>query len=120
MRSHILGRNGEGFACGFLSANGYTILETNYRASCGEIDIVAKDGDMLCFVEVKTRSGLQNNPFEAVGPRKQRVLALVARIYLAERYGTDEVTCRFDVLAVYEAREGVLSGDLIKDAFYLQ
>lgn len=120
MRTHILGRNGEGFAVSFLSASGYRIVETNYRTRSGEIDIVARDGDVLCFIEVKTRrSDCGHDPFEAVGPRKQSVLARTARFYLAQRYGSDEVCCRFDVLAVYEGADGALSGDLLKDAFQL-
>jgi putative endonuclease len=79
-----LGKLGEAMACDFLKKQGYKILDQNYRTRGGEIDIVAKEGETIVFVEVKTRAtktfGL---PEEAIDNRKQHKLALTAEHYLA-------------------------------------
>jgi len=118
MNTRDAGNKGESFACDFLRQQGFRILETNYRVKIGEIDIVARDGEMLVFVEVKMRDGQDWDPFEAVGPQKQRKLYRVAEQYLLERYKTLEVDGRFDVLAVHVMPDGTLEGDLLKNAFY--
>ena len=88
MNTRDVGDKGEAFACGHLREQGYCILETNYRVKNGEIDIVARDGKTLVFIEVKMREGEDWDPFEAVGPRKQQKLYRVAEQYLVERYKT--------------------------------
>jgi len=110
-----LGRRGENISIEFLKKQGYKIMERNYRCSLGEIDIVAKDKNVLCFVEVKTRKSQEYGlPEEAVDWRKQRKLAKVALAYLKEKkvYNQD---LRFDVVSV-------CPGDikLIKDAFVVK
>ena len=98
-----LGKSGEEKAAGFLEKKGYAILVKNYRCKVGEIDIIARDGEMLVFIEVKTRSGLDYGfPAEAVTPRKQRQICRTAQWYLAEQqlFG---VPARFDVIAVLGA-----------------
>ena len=55
MNTTGIGRTGEDIACTYLKGNGYIVLKRNYRAARGEIDIVAKKGSLLAFVEVKTR-----------------------------------------------------------------
>ena len=68
-----LGRIGEEAAADFLKQHGYVIIERNFSNYLGEIDIIATDGDVLCFVEVKTRnSDRLGSPFEAVPLAKQR------------------------------------------------
>ena len=118
MNTRDAGDKGEEFACAFLKEQGYRIVETKYRVKNGEIDIVARDGETLVFVEVKTRENEDWDPFEAVGPRKQQKLYRVAEQYLLERYKTVEVNGRFDVLAVYVMPDGSFEGDLLKNAFY--
>ena len=88
-------------AAGFyLEQLGYEIQQYNYRCRCGEIDIIAKDGETLVFCEVKYRSdGAMGNPLEAVDSKKQRTIFRSAFCYLAER-GLEEAPCRFDVIGI--------------------
>jgi putative endonuclease len=113
-----LGQSGEVFALEFLRAQGYTIIETNYRAKCGEIDIIARDGGVLAFIEVKTRQEEGWDAFEAVHPAKQQKIYRTAEHFLLARYGHVDIAGRFDVLAVYAATDGALRGDLLKNAFF--
>ena len=117
MRSHRLGKEGEAFAAGFLAKEGYRILATNYRAPMGEIDIVAKDGEAVVFIEVKTRQDEGWDAFEAVDRRKQRIMVLVARTFLIQFFGTEDIAARFDVLAVRPREGRSFEGELLKDAF---
>jgi putative endonuclease len=95
-----LGRQGEDLACAALQRRGYSILARAHRSRFGEIDIVAKDGSTLVFVEVKTRDGATHgDPAEAVTPDKQRRVVAMAEDYLARHGGLDQA-CRFDVVAV--------------------
>jgi len=95
-----LGRRGEKLAADFLREQGYKILESNYRCKVGEIDIIARQGELIVFVEVKT-SGTDRfgAPQSWVGPRKQRRLVSLASFYLQENRiaGCD---VRFDVIGV--------------------
>jgi putative endonuclease len=98
-RQH-LGRRGEQLACDELTRRGYTVLERRYRTRAGELDIIARQGDYLVFVEVKARSGHEfGAPEEAVTALKQQKLVWMATDYLA-RHGGREVPCRFDVVAI--------------------
>ena len=96
----ILGLLGENIACAELLRRGYAILERRYRTRYGEIDIIARDGDVTVFVEVKTRGG---NGFgdgaEAVTPWKQRRIAKMAVDFLS-RHRLHDRPCRFDVVAI--------------------
>ena len=102
----ILGRIGEDLAARHLESCGYRLVERNYRCSTGEMDIVARDGEYIAFVEVRTRrSRSHGTPEESVTPRKQRKLAEVAMSYLAER-GLGEVDWRIDVVAIEMTSDG--------------
>ena len=107
-----LGIEGERKACKFLERSGYKILETNYHSLLGEIDIIAKDGDALCFIEVKTRASLSFGwPKESVSNRKQRKIVQVALTYIkGKKIKNTEI--RFDVVSQYED-----DCELIKGAF---
>lgn len=95
-----LGSNYEHKAVEYLSKKGYLILECNYRTRSGEIDIVAKDGECICFVEVKFRTtNMYGNPLEAVDNRKQKQIRKIASIYLMKHGLTEWTPCRFDVIA---------------------
>jgi putative endonuclease len=85
----------------YLTGMGYQILAYNFRCHSGEIDIVARDGAYLVFVEVKYRgSAKSGDPLEAVTDRKQRTICRTASFYCL-RYGYgDSTPCRFDVAAV--------------------
>ena len=113
------GRAGEDAACRFLAASGYAILERNVTTDAGEIDVVALDGDTLCFVEVKARADDEHGPAVAfVGPRKQRRLARCAALYLASR-GPRSRAVRFDVIGLERDTEG-WRYELIRGAFESQ
>ncbi|WDP92674.1 MAG: YraN family protein [Desulfobacter sp.] len=95
-----LGRTGEDAAAQFLAARGYTIIQRNFSTRRFEIDIIAKDGDTLCFVEVKTRSNLKKGlPREAVLPAKQQKIIMGASFYL-KKHNCINQRVRFDVVEV--------------------
>ena len=95
-----LGDKGENVAARYLRNQGYRIIERNVRSEAGEIDIVARDGRVLVFVEVKTRAYDDPQPEDAVNRDKQRRrLTRAAKAYLT-RYGTPQPAARFDVVAV--------------------
>jgi len=114
------GRRGEEDAYFYLRRRGYTIIARNFRSPNhrGDLDLVGWDGDVLCFIEVKTRTKRDLKPAEAAVDRdKQRQLSLVARDFLRQmpfscqpgpqpaRLSRDGVEWRFDVLAVYYDRD---------------
>ena len=110
------GKNGEELAVQYLEKQGYIIVARNYRLRIGEIDIIARDGEFLVFVEVKTRrSNRFGSPFEAVDFRKQQQIIRVARMYLA-RHGGENCAVRFDVVAVCFDK-GAPVVELLKNAF---
>ena len=91
----------EQLAAAYLMEQGYEIVTLNYRIRTGEIDIVAKDGEYLCFVEVKYRSDDRaGSGLCPVNIRKQRTIIRVAQYYMMQ-HGLDEWTpCRFDVVSI--------------------
>jgi len=95
-----LGKTGEDLACCELERRGYAILARRRRQRVGEIDIIARDGETLVFVEVKARDGRDYGmPAEAVSVAKQRRIVQLATMYLA-RHRMLESRCRFDVVSV--------------------
>jgi len=95
------GREAENAVCAYLGERGMRIVERNFRARGGEIDVIARDGDVLAFVEVRFREedgyGL---PEESVGPAKRRKIVTAARAYLAAVSPDSWREARFDVAAV--------------------
>lgn len=94
----ISGNLAESRACALLEERGLKILFRNYTARTGEIDIIASDGDELCFVEVKSSSGDFLPPELKVNKTKQKKIIKTASIFMA-REGRDYSACRFDVIA---------------------
>ena len=91
---------GEREAAEYLRRRGCRILRMKYRCRYGEIDLIAQDGETLCFVEVKLRSNLSYGlPRESVTASKRRKLRAAASCYLASH--DPDVPCRFDVAEVY-------------------
>lgn len=99
-RNKALGRRGENAAAQYLVHRGYEILERNWACFAGEADIIARDGDILVFVEVKTRSDERMGfPSEAVTKEKRQRYEKIACAYVADHAFTD-MMMRFDVLAM--------------------
>jgi putative endonuclease len=112
------GEAGEVLAARLLRKKGYRIIETNYRNQLGEIDIIARDGGTLVFVEVKTRrTGRFGAPKWAVTPRKQRKISMVALYYL-KTTGQIQAKARFDVVSIRSAPLGP-EVEIIRNAFDL-
>jgi len=109
-----IGTTYETKASEYLEKQGYQIVVHNYRCFFGEIDIIAKDVDMLVFVEVKYRhSNRKGNSLEAVHLKKQKVIAKVALQYLQSHHAM-QMPCRFDVIG-FDGESQQLTH--IKDAF---
>jgi putative endonuclease len=112
----VVGRNGEDAAAAWYAAAGYEILDRNWRVREGEIDLVVRGADVIAFCEVKTRRGNAFGlPAEAVTPRKQQRLRLLAGRWLGEHTGST-ATLRFDVASVAPNGDG-WDVDVITNAF---
>ena len=114
-----VGRKGEELAARYLAGKGFRVLERNYRAHRGEIDIIAMEGEVLVFVEVKTVRGTSfGEPQTRVDFRKQQQIGKVAGAYLQEK-DLGEIDCRFDVIAITSGgRDSRVKH--IRDAFWLE
>jgi len=113
------GSLGEMAAVNYLTQNGYMILHKNYSTKYGEIDIIAKDGDCIAFVEVKTRKdNNMGSPSEAVTRGKQHRIAQMALLYRAQKK-LHNYNMRFDVVEVIINKDEVKYLRLIKDAFQI-
>ena len=111
-----LGKTGEDLACRELERLGYAIIARRFRVRSGELDIVARDGPVLVFVEVKARAGRQfGNAAEAVTFIKQRRLTEVAKEYLV-RHRVSDCRCRFDVVSIHFGA-GEPAIEVIQNAF---
>ena len=95
-----LGEMGERLALKKIKRLGYKFIAKNYRCSLGEIDLIAKDGDCLVFIEIKTRKGRSTGyAKEAIDQRKMRQISKVALTYMKANNCCD-VKSRFDVIAI--------------------
>ncbi|MYC76878.1 YraN family protein [Candidatus Poribacteria bacterium] len=112
---------GESLAVKHLKARGYRILAQNYRARRGEIDLIARDGEFVVFVEVKTRRSLKFGlPQAAVTWQKQRQISKVALAYL-QAHNLLDAPCRFDVIAIHLSPQlELLNLEQIESAFEFQ
>jgi putative endonuclease len=114
-----LGHQGERIALEVLKEQGYRILEKNFRTRLGEIDIIARHKDTICFVEVKTRKSLTRGvPQESITPAKRHKLAQVALCYLKQKKLFSQ-KARFDVVAITRSAQGEVQSRLISNAFEL-
>ena len=97
MTTKEIGNFGEAVACEYLEKQGITVLKRNFYARCGEIDVIAKDGETIVFAEVKTRISKDfGMPSEFVDYKKQEKIIKTALYYL----GNDDTDMRFDVIEV--------------------
>jgi putative endonuclease len=116
MARQRLGRDGETMAGVELERQGYVILERRYRSRFGEIDLIARDGSTVVFVEVKTKTdGRFGDPVEMVTWQKQRRLVAMAEEYVAG-HALDNTPCRFDVVGI-DASAAPAGIVVYKDAF---
>ena len=118
MTTTEIGRRGEALAVEFLLKKGYRVVALNFRAGRGEIDIIAWANErLLVFVEVKTRAGEGfGGPEDAVGAKKQDLMARTAGIYMEQIDYDWEI--RFDIIAILLKNEQVLEIRHIEDAFF--
>lgn len=117
MAKHLeFGKLGESEAQEFLRLQGYQILQLNWRYKHWEIDIIAKEGDILAFIEVKSRSSTDyGEPFQFVDLKKQKNLIRAAGVFLKRINHQGDV--RFDIVSVYN-RDGKKDISLVRDAFW--
>lgn len=88
-------------AAEFLKKKGLRIMERNFRCRNGEIDLIARDGRYLVFIEVKYRKDRRSgSSFAAVGKQKQRTILKVELFYLIRNGFQDDIPCRFDVVGI--------------------
>jgi putative endonuclease len=114
-----LGMKGEDIATNYLRKKDYTVLEQNFRNRFGEIDIIAKENDILVFVEVKTRhSDWHGSPADAVTHRKQQQISKVALSYLSHHDLFDH-DARFDVVSIVIKNNRPPDIEHIRNAFDL-
>ena len=112
-----VGRTGEKHARRFLRHQKYRIVTRNYRCPLGEIDLIALDGPVVVFVEVKTRTDREHgDPQDTVTAGKQRRIMRAAEFFLRQT-GSEGRACRFDVVAVTLKRDAAADIEHLPDAF---
>lgn len=117
--SHRLGMTGEDLAARHLESAGWRIVARNYRFGHKEIDLIARRGCLVAFVEVKTRARLRwGHPLLSIDRRKRAEIERVARVWL-ERHGRRGDEFRFDAIAVYRSDAGALHVEHLEDAWRL-
>ena len=111
----------EGLARQYLSARGLKLMESNYRCRFGEIDLIMRDAQTLCFIEVRFRNSLEFGGASAsITPAKQRRIIKAALFYLsARRLGLNQAL-RFDALLIQQQDKGNLDYNWIQSAFYAE
>ncbi len=117
LTTSVRGTRGECLAVDFLLKKGYRVVKRNFRYGKGEIDIIAMNGDVLVFVEVKMRATARfGTPEEAITFRKQRQIRMAAEGYLALHGLTDQL-CRCDVIAIRDQGDAAPLINHIENAF---
>ncbi len=113
MNKREIGEKYETQAVEYLKSQGFSVLKRNFRNRIGEIDIIALEGEMLCFVEVKYRKDHRYGyPEEAVTPNKQRVIRQVSQYYMGKEQISENRMIRYDIVAI--SKESIR---LIRNAF---
>jgi putative endonuclease len=107
-RATDAGNAGEAFVAGRLERAGYKILDRNWRMRGGELDIVAMDGEILVFVEVKVRSGTSAIAEESLGSRKLGRLMMAAEMYVNRHPELIDYLWRVDFVAITLSADGVV------------
>ena len=113
-----LGRRGEDVSCHVLQELGIDVLERNLRNRYGEIDIIARDGMTLCFIEVKTRhKNAFSRPADAVDETRRRRLSRAAGLYMRRLGEGVQVRYRFDIMEVVYVKWRLVSVNYLRHAF---
>ena len=117
MNKRVVGDFFEKLACSYIEDQGGIILERNFRALRGEVDIIAKDSKYLCFIEVKYRTGDRfGDATEAVNIRKQKQICKISNLYLISKYKSLELPIRYDVIAI-SSIDNAVTIKWLKNAF---
>lgn len=112
-----IGYYGESLSIAYLKENNYIILEKNFLCKLGEIDVIAKKGDIISFIEIKTRySDKYGKPMEAVNFYKKKKIINASRFYI-QKNRLDNFFIRFDVLEIYLSYNKKFKINFIEDAF---
>ncbi len=115
--SYEAGREGEDAAVVYLRQQGYRIIERNYRSQQGEVDIIAREGEFLVFVEVKSYTFRSyGSPAGAVRSNKKQSIVHAAQTYLYKSKITDTFS-RFDVITLYQRPDGSRAIEHFRNAF---
>lgn len=93
------GVRGEELACDYLHQQGYKVLHKRYKTKFGEIDVIVRKEDIICFVEVKLRASLEQ-ALEAVTPRSRKRIEQSALFFISENADVSCCDLRFDVIAI--------------------
>jgi len=118
MNKRTIGNFYEDIAADYIRNNGCVVLKRNFRVRQGEIDIIARDGEYLCFVEVKYRTkDRYGNPFAAVDFRKQKTICKVSEVYIQMTGADFDSPIRYDVIAVNTSKDGMYNVKWLKNAF---
>lgn len=113
MNKREVGTSFEQKAADYLMEQGYQMMYRNFRCKIGEIDLIAKDKEYLCFIEVKYRSGTTKGyPAEAITPSKMRRITRTAQFYMLLHNIPQDTPCRFDAVVILDH-----DISLIKNAF---
>lgn len=113
MNKREVGTRYEEKAAAYLKEQGYHILQKNFRCRMGEIDLIARFEEYLCFIEVKYRSSTEKGfPSEAITPTKIKRITQTAQFYLLLHHLPQDTPCRFDAVVILENEMS-----LIKNAF---
>lgn len=116
-KHHIIGAKGEQVALTYLLKQGYKLKQQNWRHKHLEVDLIMFDGQVLVFVEVKTRSDANFGlPYESVTWQKQRKLSQAATIFIRQNYYEGEI--RFDIVSILINKDETLNVRHITDAFW--
>lgn len=117
MHNQDFGKYGEQYAANYLEQQGYTILETNYRVSYAEVDLIVQKDETIIFVEVKTRSyDFYGSPEEFVTSKKQAMMVFAASQYCEKLEHEGEI--RFDIIAIIKPKNQAPKVKHIEDAFF--
>ena len=113
----MLGLSGEDIAARHMEASGWRVLARNYRFGHKEIDLIARRGRTVAFIEVKTRARLRwGHPLFSIDARKRREIERVARVWV-DRHGRAGDEFRFDAIAIYRSDDGALRLEHVADAW---